>query len=152
MNDESVIAKGVIEKVGSMEAIFTYEAEDRPKQSAVIEVMQHDVAVEQILDMLRHQERGVIRSLDEIDSVGHRVVHGGEAFSGSVRVTDRVKEAIEKCIQFAPLHNPHNLKGILACERLLPDAPQVAVFDTAFHQTLPPNNLDPGSMSLTRQD
>lgn len=138
MTDECIMAKGIVEKIGSSDAIFTYDAEGHSKQREIREVLHHDVGIELILSMLQHPQHGVIKSLDEIDSIGHRVVHGGEAFSDSVLVTDRVKAAIEKYFQFAPLHNPHNLKGILACERLLPNAPQVAVFDTAFHHTIPP--------------
>jgi len=134
------MAKGMVEKIGSSDAIFTYEAESCNKQREILEVLNHDVAIELVLSMLRHPQHGVIKSLDEIESVGHRVVHGGEAFSDSVLVTYQVKDAIEKCIQFAPLHNPNNLKGIMACERLLPRAPQVAVFDTAFHHTIPPKS------------
>lgn len=138
MNGERVLARGVVEKIGSSDAIFTYEAEDRNRQREIREVLSHDVAIELVLGMLQHPQHGVIGSLEEIESIGHRVVHGGESFSDSVLVTERVKDAIDKCIQFAPLHNPHNLKGIQACERLLPDTPQVAVFDTAFHHTIPP--------------
>jgi len=138
MKDQSQLAKGIVEKIGSSDAIINYQARDQNKIREIKEVLNHEVAVELMLTMLLHPQYGVIRDRGEIKSIGHRVVHGGEAFSGSVLITEKVKAAITRCIQFAPLHNPHNLKGIEACERLLPGAPQVAVFDTAFHHTIPP--------------
>ena len=138
MDNEIAMAKGVVEKIGSSDAIITYQAADRNKLREIKEVLNHEVAVEMCISMLLHPQHGVLKHREEIDGIGHRVVHGGEAFSDSVLLTDDVKTAIEHCIQFAPLHNPHNLRGIEACERLLPDVPQVAVFDTAFHQTIPP--------------
>jgi acetate kinase len=138
MTDEQVLAKGIVEKIGASDAIITYQARDQHKLRETREVLNHEVAIELVISMLLHPQHGVIRDKAEIDGVGHRVVHGGEAFSGSVLVTEEVVAAIKKCIQFAPLHNPHNLKGIQACERLMPGAPQTAVFDTAFHHTIPP--------------
>jgi len=137
MKDQSQLVKGLVEKIGSSDAIINYQARDKNKIREIKEVLNHEVAVELMLTMLLHPQYGVIRGRGEIKSVGHRVVHGGEAFSKSVLITEKVKAAITRCIQFAPLHNPHNLKGIEACERLLPGAPQVAVFDTAFHHTIP---------------
>jgi acetate kinase len=138
MEDETLLAKGIVEKIGSSDAIINYQPEGRNKIREIREVLNHGVAIELVLALLLHPQHGVIRDKAEIDGVGHRVVHGGEDFSESVLITDKVKGTIRKCIQFAPLHNPHNLKGIEACEALLPGVPQVAVFDTAFHQTLPP--------------
>ncbi len=138
MDDEGLLAKGIVEKIGSSDAIVTYQAEGRNRIREIREVLNHGVAIELVLNLLLHPQHGVIRHKSEIDGIGHRVVHGGEDFSESVLVTDRVKGTIRKCIQFAPLHNPHNLKGIEACETLLPGVPQVGVFDTAFHQTIPP--------------
>ncbi len=138
MEDEGLLAKGIVEKIGSSDAIVTYQPEGRTRIREIREVLNHSVAIELVLDLLLSPQHGVIRRKSEIDGIGHRVVHGGEDFSESVLITDKVKATIRKCIQFAPLHNPHNLKGIEACESLLPGALQVGVFDTAFHQTLPP--------------
>jgi acetate kinase len=138
MANESLLAKGLIERIGSSDAIINYQGGDSGKLREVREVLNHEDAIEIVIHLLMHPQNGVIRRKEEIEGVGHRVVHGGEAFVDSVRIDDSVKAAIEKCIQFAPLHNPHNLKGVEACERLLPGAPQVAVFDTAFHHSIPP--------------
>jgi acetate kinase len=137
MEDESLLAKGIVEKIGSSDAIVTYQPEGKNKIREIREVRNHEVAIEIVLSLLLHPQLGVIADRSEINGIGHRVVHGGEDFSDSVLITDRVKATIHKCIQFAPLHNPHNLKGIEACEALLPGIPQVGVFDTAFHQTIP---------------
>ena len=138
MDDEGLLAKGIVEKIGSSDAIVTYQPAEKNRIREIREVLNHGVAIEIVLALLLHPQHGVIRDKGEIDGIGHRVVHGGEDFADSVLITDKVKATIRKCIQFAPLHNPHNLKGIDACETLLPGAPQVAVFDTAFHQTIPP--------------
>jgi acetate kinase len=138
MSDESLLAKGIVEKIGSSDAIITYQPEWKNKIREIREVPNHSVAIEMVLNLLLHPQHGVIRDKDEIDGLGHRVVHGGEDFSDSVLITDRVKAVIRKCIQFAPLHNPANLKGIEACDTQLPGIAQVGVFDTAFHQTIPP--------------
>jgi acetate kinase len=138
MEDESLLAKGIVEKIGSSDAIITYQPEAKNKIREIREVKNHEVAIEIVLSLLLHPQHGVIRDKSEIDGIGHRVVHGGEDFSDSVLITETVKATIRKCIQFAPLHNPHNLKGIEACEALLPGVRQIGVFDTAFHQTIPP--------------
>jgi acetate kinase len=138
MEDEGLLAKGIVEKIGSSDAIVTYQPEGRTRIREIREVLNHSVAIEMVLNLLLSPQHGVIRQKSEIDGIGHRVVHGGEDFSESVLITDKVKATIRKCIQFAPLHNPHNLKGIEACEELLPGVPQAGVFDTAFHQTIPP--------------
>ena len=138
MEDESLLAKGLVEKIGSSDAIITYLPEGKNRIREIREVLNHSVAIEIVLSLLLHPQHGVIRDKREIDGIGHRVVHGGEDFSESTLITEKVKATIRKCIQFAPLHNPHNLKGIEACEALLHGCPQVAVFDTAFHQTIPP--------------
>jgi len=135
---EEVLAKGIVERIGSSDAIINYQARAKDKLREVREVLNHEDAIEMVTMLLLHPQHGVLKHKDEIDGIGHRVVHGGEEFVASVLITDPVKAAIEKFIQFAPLHNPHNLKGIEACERLLPGVPQVAVFDTAFHHTIPP--------------
>ncbi len=138
MDDEGLLAKGIVEKIGSSDAIVTYQPEGRNRIREIREVLNHSVAIEMVLALLLHPQHGVIRERGEIGGIGHRVVHGGEDFAESVLITDKVRATIHKCIQFAPLHNPHNLKGIEACETLLPGVPQVAVFDTAFHQTISP--------------
>ena len=135
---EVALAKGVVEKIGSSDAISTYEPKGRNKIREIREILNHETAIELLLSLLLHPQHGVIKDKDEIDGIGHRVVHGGEEFSDSILITEKVKSTIRKCIQFAPLHNPHNLKGIEACEALLPGSPQVGVFDTAFHHTIPP--------------
>jgi acetate kinase len=138
MENERLLAKGIVEKIGSSDAIVTYQPEGHNKHREIREVLNHSVAIEIVLNLLLSPQHGVIRDKSEISGIGHRVVHGGEDFSDSVLVTEKVKASIRKCIQFAPLHNPHNLKGIEACEELLTGVPQVGVFDTAFHQTIPP--------------
>jgi acetate kinase len=138
MKDESVYAKGIVEKIGSSDAILNYQPKNKNKIREVREVLNHEIAIELVLAMLLHPQHGVIKDKKEIDGIGHRVVHGGEEFADSVLITEKVKSAIRRCIQFAPLHNPHNLKGIEACEALLPGISQVGVFDTAFHHTIPP--------------
>lgn len=138
MRQESILAKGRVEKIGSSDAIIFYQPKDKNIIREIREVRNHQDAINILISMLLHPQHGVIKNQDEIDGIGHRVVHGGESFSKSVLITEQVKGAIQQCIQFAPLHNPHNLKGIEACEKLLPGISQVAVFDTAFHQTIPP--------------
>lgn len=137
MADENVTAKGQVEKIGSSDAIITYKPKGKNKLREIHEVLDHDAALKIVISLLLHPQHGVIKKKDEIDAIGHRVVHGGEDFSDSVLITEKVKSTIRKCVQFAPLHNPHNLSGIKACEQLLPGIPQVGVFDTAFHQTIP---------------
>ena len=141
MDGETVLAKGIVEKIGSTGALLRYAQRGEKEIREIAEVRNHDAAITLVLSTLMHPRDGVILSLAEIDGVGHRVVHGGEEFSKSVLITGEVKDAIRRCVQFAPLHNPHNLKGIEVCERLLPGKPQVGVFDTAFHQGMPPKHF-----------
>ncbi len=142
MDPESgfVYAKGLCERIG-IDGRFTYKPQVEGKaavEAAEIPMPTHSEAIEAVLTTLADPEDGVIASMDEIDAVGHRVVHGGEKFSESVLITDEVLKAVEECNPLAPLHNPANIIGIEACRRALgPDVPQVAVFDTAFHQTMP---------------
>lgn len=138
IEDERVLAKGQVEKIGSGDAVVSYEPAGKNRIREVREVLNPEIAIEITLAMLLHPQHGVIGDKAEIAGIGHRVVHGGEEFTGSVFINEEVKAAIRKCIQFAPLHNPHNLSGIEACESLLTGVPQVAVFDTAFHHTIPP--------------
>ncbi|MFZ0390689.1 MAG: acetate kinase [Calditrichia bacterium] len=133
----TVLAKGVVERIGLSGAVLTHQAFDKPEIKLTGEILDHKVAIEYVLGILLSKNHGVIANKDEIDAVGHRVVHGGEAFSGSVLITEEVVQEMVKCIDFAPLHNPPNLKGIAATKALLPNVPQVGVFDTAFHQSMP---------------
>ncbi|MCR5595955.1 MAG: acetate kinase [Lachnospiraceae bacterium] len=139
---EDVLAKGLCERIGIDGSQLVYtplggKAANHDKITTVTPMKDHTVAVSLVIDALTDQDNGVIDSLKEIDAVGHRVVHGGEAFSTSVVIDEKVKDAIRDCSDLAPLHNPANLIGIDACEKLMPGVPQVAVFDTAFHQTMP---------------
>ena len=116
---------------------FKQKVEGREDYKIDVQMANHAEAVSIVLDTLTSKENGVIASLSEISAVGHRVLHGGEKFSGSVIIDEKVIAAIEECCELGPLHNPHNLTGIRACEKTMPGVPQVAVFDTAFHQTMP---------------
>ena len=133
----NVIAKGLVEKVG-LEGSRIKHSNDKGEKIVIEEpVANHQVGMEIVLNLLTNPETGSISKLTDIDAVGHRVVHGGEDFSGSVPITDKVIRVLEECIELAPLHNPPNLEGIYTMQRLLPEVPQVGVFDTAFHQTMP---------------
>lgn len=136
MDNESVIAKGICERIGIDGSFIkhTTEGQDAVKDEGAIP--NHKVAIGKMIDMLISGDTACIKSVDEINAVGHRVVHGGEKFNASVIITDEVIAALEECIELAPLHNPANLIGINACKELMPGVPMVAVFDTAFHQTM----------------
>lgn len=138
MSNEALLAKGICEQIGDSNATFTHKVPaDESKNIKESHLMaDHSEAIQLVLDTLVSKENGVIASMDEIAAVGHRVLHGAEKFSGSVIVTEEVKEAVRECFKFGPLHNPANLKGIEACEKIM-SVPQVAVFDTGFHQTMP---------------
>jgi len=138
MEDEFVVCKGIVERIGTDDAILRYRPTGRAEVREVRPVADHAEAIDSFLSSVMDPEIGVIKDKSEIAGVGHRVVHGGEDFAGSVRVDGEVLETIKTCVAFAPLHNPHNLEGIRVCGELLPGVPQVAVFDTAFHQTMPP--------------
>ncbi|MCI8637840.1 MAG: acetate kinase [Coprococcus sp.] len=133
---EAVLAKGLCERIG-IDGRLTYQPADGEKAVSDKAMPSHTEAIQFVIDALTDKETGVVKELSEIGAVGHRVVHGGEKFSQSVVVTPEVKKAIEECNDLAPLHNPANLIGIDACESLMPGTPMVAVFDTAFHQTMP---------------
>ena len=135
MENEQVIAKGICEEIGGKSG-FKYKVPGREDYKAAIAMPTHAEALKLVLDTLVDETNGVIKSVAEIGAVGHRVVHGGERFASSVLVTDEVKEIIAECADLAPLHNPANLNGIVECEKIM-NVPQVAVFDTAFHQTMP---------------
>jgi len=140
MNTQSALAKGLVERIGLPGAMLTHRPADGEKEVIIADLPNHVAAIQLVLDAIVDPNFGVIRSLDEIDSIGHRVLHGGEKVSGSVLIDENVKKAIEECIELGPLHNPANLAGILACEKMIPGTPQVAVFDTAFHQTMSPES------------
>ena len=133
-----VFAKGLCERIG-IDGRLTHKIPSKDyKGEFEIAMPTHAEAIQAVLDALLDSEHGVIKSASEIDAVGHRVVHGGEAFASSVKIDDKVMAAIEECIPLAPLHNPANITGIKACQKVMPGVPMVAVFDTAFHQTMPP--------------
>ncbi|GET25377.1 acetate kinase [Prolixibacter sp. NT017] len=137
MADQLVLAKGVVEKIGMQGSFLKHEKESGDKVKFEGEILDHKIGIEYVLGVLTSQKHGCLAGLEEINAVGHRVVHGGEAFKGSVFINDEVIEEMERCVELAPLHNPPNLKGIYAMQALLPEVPQVGVFDTAFHQTMP---------------
>jgi acetate kinase len=139
MLDETVLALGKVERIGMDSAIFTLEVKDKPETKQVKEILDHTDAVRTVLTMLTNKQLGVLSSIEEIDAVGHRVVHGGETFRQSVIVTNEVKQEIRRLYDLAPLHNPAHLIGIQAVESNLPLIPQAVVFDTAFHQTMAPH-------------
>ncbi len=132
-----VLAKGLLDRVGLKNSILSHKRIDCDKVKITKDIPNHVEGVGFIIDILTDPENGVLKDINEIKAAGHRVVHGGEAFNSSVLINESVKKDIESCNIFAPLHNPHNLTGILAVEKILPHIPQVAVFDTSFHQTLP---------------
>jgi acetate kinase len=137
MKNESALAEGIVDRVGMEEASLTHNAADSEAVKIESDVPDYETALNLITDALIHPEYGVIRSIDEISAVGHRVVHGGERGSASVLITPDVENIIRECFDLAPLHNPPNMKGIEACKKILPNVPQAAVFDTAFHRTIP---------------
>ena len=133
---EEVLAKGICERIG-IDGRLTYQPEGGEKEKSDKPMPTHTEAIQYVIEALTNPETGVLKSLDEIGAVGHRMVHGGEKFASSVVITDDVKKAVEECNDLAPLHNPANLIGVEACEKLMPGTPMVGVFDTAFHQTMP---------------
>ena len=135
--DNSVLAEGGVEKIGLNDGFLKYKKNDGSKAVIELGLVDHNGAVQAILNLLTDPAEGCIKSYDEIDAVGHRVVHGAEKFSESVLINDEVKDMIKQCYDIAPLHNPANMTGIDAITTLMPGKPQVAVFDTAFHQTMP---------------
>ena len=137
METENSLAQGLVERIGIEGSVLTQKVEGKDKYIVKTPMKNHKEAIEIVLKALVDGEHGVIKSMDEITAVGHRVVHGGEKYASSVLITDEVKKSIEECYKLAPLHNPPNMIGIEACEELMPNTPMVAVFDTAFHQTMP---------------
>lgn len=137
MDDRMMLAKGQVDRIGMKGAVLSHKRHDGHKVKMAGEIIDHQTAIEYILAILISENHGVLKDRDEIDAVGHRVVHGGEKFKDSVVITKEVIDQLQEFIDLAPLHNPHNIKGINACHQLLKDVPMVAVFDTAFHSTMP---------------
>lgn len=137
MESNEELGAGGVEKIGMKGSFLKHIRRDGQKVILKGEILEHQLAIEYILGVLTSEKHGAIKSLEEINAVGHRVVHGGEKFNSSVLITEEVIQKIVECIDIAPLHNPPNLAGIYAINELLPEVPQVAVFDTAFHQTMP---------------
>lgn len=135
-DSEAVLAKGLCERIG-IDGSLTYQPQGGDKMKSDIAMPTHSEAISSVIAALTDEKTGVIKSLSEVGAVGHRVVHGGEKFTSSCLIDDAALAAIEECNDLAPLHNPANLIGIRACQKLMPGVPQVAVFDTAFHQTMP---------------
>ncbi|MGL5416639.1 MAG: acetate kinase [Clostridium sp.] len=137
MNNEEALAQGLVERIGIQGSVLTQKVDGRDKYVVETEMKDHKDAIKLVLDTLIDEKNGVIKSMDEINAVGHRVVHGGEKYSSSVIINDEVMKELEECAKLAPLHNPPNIIGIKACQALMKDTKMVAVFDTAFHQTMP---------------
>ena len=137
IEEEKVLAKGLCERIGIEGSKLTLKVPGRDDYVVENNMADHSVAISMVIDALTDSEHGVITDMKDIDAVGHRVVHGGEIFADSVVIDEKVKEALKECIELAPLHNPANIIGIEACEKAMPGTPQVAVFDTAFHQQMP---------------
>ena len=137
MEDESVLAKGLVDRIGLDGSVLNHQPTGKPKVPLTAEIKNHTIAIKMVLEALAHPEHGVVSSIEEIDAIGHRVVHGAEKFSDSVLISPAVMSALAEFTELAPLHNPPNISGINACAEILPKVPQVGVFDTAFHQTMP---------------
>ncbi|MBQ7425559.1 MAG: acetate kinase, partial [Lachnospiraceae bacterium] len=134
---EDVLAKGLCERIG-IDGRLVYQKAGCDKEITEAPMPTHKEAIQMVLDALTNEKTGAIKSLDEVDAIGHRVVHGGEKFASSALVTDEMIKAVDECSELAPLHNPANLIGIRVCSELMPGVPQVGVFETAFQQTMPP--------------
>lgn len=140
-SEYELLAKGQVERIGLNDSILTHKPAHKPAHEFVKSIPDHTTGINMILEILTDSKHGVIESLSEIAAAGHRIAHGGEYFEDSAIVNDDVKRKIESCIELAPLHNPANLRGVLAVEKILPAIPQVVVFDTSFHQTIPMENF-----------
>ena len=141
MTNESVLASGLVERIGMDSSILTHKPTGKEEVVEVKEILDHVAGVKRVIELLTSETSGVIKSMDEVDAVGHRIVHGGETFKNSVLVTEEVKQEIKRLYSLAPLHNPAHMMGILGVEANLPNVPQVVVFDTAFHQTMPKSSF-----------
>ena len=140
MTNEVLLCKGLVERIGIDGSVITHEKIGMDKYKLVTPMADHKDAIGHVLEALVNENHGVIKDMSEIGAVGHRVVHAGEKYAESVRIDDSVIAALEECVELAPLHNPPNLLGIAACKELMPNTPMVGVFDTAFHQTMPPES------------
>ena len=140
MNGEILLAKGLVERIGMDGSVITHEKIGMDKVRNETPMESHKEAIQLVLDAIIDPEHGVVKDMSEIGAVGHRVVHAGEKYASSVLIDDDVIQALEECVELAPLHNPPNLLGIAACQELMPNTPMVGVFDTAFHQTMPPES------------
>ncbi|MDQ0289656.1 acetate/propionate family kinase [Oligosphaera ethanolica] len=138
MTNKTVLAKGLVERIGMSNPKLTYQATDKNKLEEVLSITNHSEALQAVCDKLVDPSYGVLEKLSEVQAIGHRVLHGGKTYTSPILVNEDVKEGIRKCIVLGPLHNPANLGGIEACEQVFPGTPNVAVFDTAFHQTMEP--------------
>lgn len=138
MEKEKALAKGNVARIGMSGAVLTHKPFDRPETKISAEILDHIIAIEYVVSILLSPNHGVIKDKSEINAIGHRFVHGGEYFEDSVLITDEVMVQLRKCIDLAPLHNPHNLRGINACSKIMKGVPQAAVFDTAMHLKMPP--------------
>ncbi len=136
--NEKALAKGLVARIGMSASVLTHKPHDRDEVKISGEILDHIVAVEYVVSVLLSENHGVIKDRKEIEAIGHRVVHGGEEFSDSVLITPELMAELRNLIDLAPLHNPHNIRGINACMKTIPNTPQVAVFDTAFHTNMPP--------------
>jgi len=136
---EKALAKGVVSRIGMSAAVLSHKAHDGRETKITAEILDHIQAIEYVVTILTSERHGVIEKMEEIEAVGHRVVHGGEQFADSVKIDSELMTQLRSLIELAPLHNPHNIRGIQACLKTLPNAPQVAVFDTAFHHEMPPH-------------
>ncbi len=141
MEGEILMAKGLVERIGMDGSVITHEKEGEDKWVNEVPMETHKEAIKQVLDAIVDPDHGVLKDMSELGAVGHRVVHAGEKFASSVMITPEVMAALEECTDLAPLHNPPNILGIEACQELMPDTPMVGVFDTAFHQTMPPESF-----------
>ncbi len=135
----TALAKGMVSRIGMSASVLTHKPHDRPEVKVSGEILDHIVAVEYVVSILMSENHGVIKDRSEIEAIGHRVVHGGEKFTDSVLITPELMTELRNLIELAPLHNPHNIRGINACMKTLPGVPMVAVFDTAFHYKMPPH-------------
>lgn len=140
MTNEELICKGLVERIGMEGSVISHTKTGMDKFILEAPMKDHKDAIGHVIDALKDADHGVVKDMSEIGAVGHRVVHAGEKFAHSVLITDEVIKALEECVELAPLHNPPNLLGIAACQELMPGTPMVGVFDTAFHQTMPPQS------------
>ena len=141
MDGEILMAKGLVERIGMEGSVITHEKTGEEKWVNEVPMESHKEAIKQVLDAIVDPDHGVLKDMSELGAVGHRVVHAGEKFASSVLITPEVMAALEECTDLAPLHNPPNILGIEACQELMPNTPMVGVFDTAFHQTMPPESF-----------